>query len=41
MMDVAAGEALEYIVSNTTEAGIVYDPSCRLEDCPPASFPQS
>lgn len=39
MMDVAAGEALEYIVSNTTEAGIVYDPSCRLEDCLPASFP--
>ena len=39
MMDVAAGEALEYIVSNTTEAGIVYDPSCRHEDCPPASFP--
>ena len=39
MMDVAAGEALEYIVSNTTETGIVYDPSCRLEDCPPASFP--
>ena len=39
MMDVAAGEALEYIVSNTTDAGIVYDPSCRLEDCPPASFP--
>ena len=39
MMAVAAGEALEYIVSNTTEAGIVYDPSCRLEDCPPASFP--
>ena len=39
MMDVAAGEALEYIVSNTTEACIVYDPSCRLEDCPPASFP--
>ena len=39
MMDVAAGEALQYIVSNTTEAGIVYDPSCRLEDCPPASFP--
>lgn len=39
MMDVAAGETLEYIVSNTTEAGIVYDPACRLEDCPPASFP--
>ena len=30
---------LKLIVSNTTEAGIVYDPSCRLEDCPPASFP--
>ena len=30
MMDVAAGEALEYIVSNTTEAGIVYDPRAAL-----------
>ena len=39
MMDVAAGEALEYIVSNTTEAGIVYDPSCRREDWPPAAIP--
>lgn len=26
MMDVAASDDLEYIVSNTTEAGIVYDP---------------
>lgn len=39
MMEVAVSDDLEYIVSNTTEAGIVYDPSCRLEDCPPASFP--
>ena len=39
MMDVAAGEALEYIVSNTTEAGIVYDPACKLEDVPASSFP--
>lgn len=39
MMKVAASDDLEIIVSNTTEAGIAYDPSCRLEDCPPASFP--
>ncbi|MCR4691430.1 MAG: tagaturonate reductase [Lachnospiraceae bacterium] len=30
---------LRFIVSNTTEAGIVYDPSCRFEDEVPASFP--
>ncbi|MFV0465390.1 MAG: tagaturonate reductase [Lachnospiraceae bacterium] len=30
---------LRYIVSNTTEAGIVYDPDCQLEDAPAASFP--
>ena len=30
---------MRFVFSNTTEAGIVYDPSCRLEDCPPASFP--
>ena len=39
MMEVAVSDALEYIVSNTTEAGIVYDPVCRQEDCPPSSFP--
>lgn len=39
MMEVAASDDLEIIVSNTTEAGIVYDPSCKQEDCPPASFP--
>ena len=39
MMDVAESDDLEIVVSNTTEAGIVYDPACRLEDCPPASFP--
>ena len=27
------------IISNTTEAGIIYDPSCTPEDRPPASFP--
>ena len=39
MMDVAASDALEIIVSNTTEAGIVYDPACQQNDCPPSSFP--
>lgn len=39
MMEVAVSPDLEYIVSNTTEAGIVYDPGCGAGDCPPASFP--
>ena len=39
MMEVAASDALEIIVSNTTEAGIQYDPSCKKYDCPPSSFP--
>ena len=39
MMAVAASDDLEIIVSNTTEAGIVYDPACQQADCPPASFP--
>ena len=39
MMDVAASDSLEYIVSNTTEAGIVYDAACQKEDRPCASFP--
>ena len=30
---------LRFIVSNTTEAGIVFDPACKAEDAPPASFP--
>ncbi len=39
MMEAAAGDELELIVSNTTEAGIVYDPLCSLTDRPCASFP--
>lgn len=39
MLEVAASPALEVIASNTTEAGIAYDPSCKLEDRPCASFP--
>lgn len=30
---------LRFIASNTTEAGIAYDASCRFEDAPPSSFP--
>ncbi len=39
MMDLARSDDLEYIVSNTTEAGIVYDPACQPEDKPASSFP--
>ena len=39
MMEVAVSDDLEYVVSNTTEAGIVYDPACALEDKPCSSFP--
>ena len=39
MIKVAVSDELEYIVSNTTEAGIVYDPTCNLNDKPAASFP--
>ena len=39
MMELAASDELEIIVSNTTEAGIQYDPSCKKDDCPPSSFP--
>ena len=30
---------LRYVVSNTTESGIVFDPACRIDDAPAASFP--
>ena len=39
MMKVAVSDDLEYVVSNTTEAGIVYDPACEPADRPCASFP--
>ncbi|MCR5209160.1 MAG: tagaturonate reductase [Lachnospiraceae bacterium] len=35
----AQNPELRFIVSNTTEAGIVYDPSCSQNDAPPSSFP--
>lgn len=31
--------ALRFVVSNTTEAGIVFDPACKFTDTPPSSYP--
>lgn len=39
IMEIAASDTLDIIASNTTEAGIAYDPACRFEDRPAASFP--
>ncbi len=39
LLENAKNPDLRFIASNTTEAGIVYDPSCRFDDRPPASFP--
>ena len=30
---------LRFVISNTTEAGIAYEPGCRREDTPPAAYP--
>ncbi len=37
--DYAKLPSLRFIVSNTTEAGIVYDESDRLDACPPNTYP--
>lgn len=39
IMEIAESDDLDIIASNTTEAGIAYDPACRFEDRPAASFP--
>lgn len=39
MMGIATSDSLDIIVSNTTEAGIAYDPSCKFDDVPASSFP--
>lgn len=38
-LSLAGNADLRFVVSNTTEAGITFDPSCQLADTPPASFP--
>lgn len=39
LMECAGNPDLRYIVCNTTEAGIVYDPACQLSDRPASSYP--
>lgn len=39
VLECAGNPELRFVISNTTEAGIVYDPDCRFEDSPAASFP--
>lgn len=39
MMEIAASDDLDIIASNTTEAGIAYDPACNQGDRPASSFP--
>ena len=39
VLELAKSDDLEIIVSNTTEAGIVYDPESAFDQVPPNSFP--
>ena len=39
MLELAKSDDLEYIISNTTEAGIAYDPDTTFDQKPPSSFP--
>lgn len=39
LLDCAKNPDLRFIVSNTTEAGITYNPACQLYEAPPSSFP--
>ena len=39
LREIACSDELEYMASNTTEAGITYDPSCTPDQKPPVSFP--
>ena len=39
VLNAARGTDLEYVISNTTEAGIAYVPGCAFSDTPPVSFP--
>lgn len=38
-MELAKLDSLEFVVSNTTEAGIVFEESDQLTDCPAKSYP--
>jgi len=39
LLDCAKKPELRFVISNTTEAGIVFDPACKREDTPPSAFP--
>lgn len=39
LLDCAKNPDLRYLASNTTEAGIAFDDSCKFDDAPPSSFP--
>lgn len=38
-MHLAEQPEMRFVISNTTEAGIVFDPSCKLTDAPASSYP--
>lgn len=39
VLELAANPSIDILVSNTTEAGIAYEPSDKLTDAPPSSYP--
>ncbi|MBR3585316.1 MAG: tagaturonate reductase, partial [Oscillospiraceae bacterium] len=39
LLDCARNPVLRFVISNTTEAGIAFDPACKAEDAPPSAFP--
>ncbi len=38
-MQLADQPEMRFVISNTTESGIVFDPACRLDDAPASSYP--
>ena len=38
-MALADEPEMRFVISNTTEAGIAFDPSCKLSDAPASSYP--
>lgn len=38
-MKLADQPEMRFVISNTTEAGIAFDPSCKLDDAPASSYP--
>ncbi|MBO4434293.1 MAG: tagaturonate reductase [Bacteroidales bacterium] len=38
-LELAEQPEIRFAISNTTEAGIAFDPACRLEDAPASSYP--